>query len=173
MRQQGEDVRGRAMRKRAMRALGVVALGLGVLPLTNLLIASEEASSALAAEDLALSFELSLRDPYATLGQVEGYLDALPSANAAEIDQEAKIPPHASNVRWNQGSGVLAFEMEGDANQVLAELLDAWQGQGWQSVPLGDACGATLVKAEGTYRWMAVTAAQVGSQTCIVGKVAT
>lgn len=161
------------MRQRVMRALGFVTLLFVALPITNWLLTPEEIGSAVAAESQALSFDMSQNDPHAVLDQIESYLDALPSEDVSDIAAEISIPPEACNAHWNHNTGVFAFEMEGAAQQVLDSLLGGWLAQGWQAMPLGDACGATLVKQNGTYRWMAISVTQVGSQACIVGKVAT
>lgn len=118
------------------------------------------------------SLKASASDEASAEGNQSNSVQSGEHASEPNLFAEANFPEGATAVHWDSEHGVFGFEMDGQASAVLTSLVELWRQQEWESVPLGDLCGATFIKQRGTYRWMVVTCSQIGSVTCIVGKAA-
>lgn len=115
---------------------------------------------------------LDAGDPLGSLDALEEKLDAVGGEVGSAFMEEVGLLPGASDVRVSNGGAVVGYSVEGDASDAIARIDTDLSEKGWTGVSLGELEGETFVKKEGVYRWMLVTATQVGESTSVVERLA-
>lgn len=93
---------------------------------------------------------------------------ALPASVPTSFEEELFSVSSLDCVMWSEGSRLVGWCQEGEAEQVLDALAARLAGKGWSCVSSGDFPCRSFSKSYGVYRWAFASASQVGGETSVV-----
>ena len=112
-------------------------------------------------------------NPLMVLGDLEADIDATGASVPDYFAEEVGLPEAYRDIRVDGTGHVVGCVVDGRADEVIADIVGCMEDRGWTAVPLGQAEGATFVKAGGACTWVLATCTQVGDSTSVVYRCAT
>lgn len=112
-------------------------------------------------------------DPLTVLDGIEVGIDATGASVPSYFVEEVGLPEAYRDVRVDDTGHVVGCVVDGRADEVIASIVGCMENRGWTTVPLGQAEGATFMKAGGACTWVLATCTQVGDSTSVVYRCAT
>lgn len=111
-------------------------------------------------------------DPLAVLDGIEVDIDATGAPVPDYFAEEVGLPEAYRDVRVDGTGRIVGCVVDGRADEVIAGIVGHMEDRGWTAVPLGQAEGATFVKAGGACTWVLATCTQIGDSTSVVYRCA-
>ena len=112
-------------------------------------------------------------NPLMVVDGIEVDIDATGASVPGYFAEEVGLPEAYRDVRVDGTGHVVGCVVDGRADEVIASIVGRMEDRGWTAVPLGQAEGATFVKAGGACTWVLATCTQVGDSTSVVYRCAT
>lgn len=102
------------------------------------------------------------------LGKMEKLVEADQAQLPIFFEGEIGLLDGARDVRVDDAGRVIGFLVDRPSSETFARIRENMARTGWSEISLGEAEGATFMKAEGMCTWTLVTCTQVGSATAVV-----
>lgn len=174
MRKPAEEGDGHAVRggdtwaKRLAAAMAIVTAIVVAAPLSQAASSAAEPGgdpiigSSIRAHDL-----VGDGDAEQVLSRIEELADAGGERSVPDgFEGEIGFLPDVRDIRTS--GPIVGYVVDGSAADAFDRLCVLMESRGWNSVPIGEANGATFMKGSGTLTWALVTCTQVGDATTVV-----
>lgn len=154
--------------KRLAAAMAIVAAIVVAAPLSQAASSAAEPGG-----EVATGSSIRARDLVGG-GEAEQALSRIEELAGAEdisnvpigFADEIGFLPDARDIRAS--GSVVGYVVDGSAADAFDRLCALMESRSWNSVPLGEANGATFMKGSGTLTWALATCTQVGDVTTVV-----
>ena len=152
-------------------ALRVFAVGACLVALGNVLYFGANAVGNVGVELRTFGSGVSLTDVFSKQDEIVGINSERVMAHFAE-EPPSSFETEVIDERgdWysvDEQGVIMGFAYVGDEEKAMKRIDSALEGNGWKSVPSGQASVATFVKDSGEYRWAVVSLSFFGGEASV------